>query len=176
MRVAGLCLAAVAAFSAAPALAATTINVSLSGTLQGTQNTVVCGQSSPSSCFSLYPSGSSTSPFSSPFSLSFVQALEEGDNPFSWGNAYTPEGLYSGILTYSGGTLTAKDISFSSLDPSCRTGQVGCRTTFASATAVTVASGVPEPKAWALMLLGFLAVGSAARRQMRAAARPAYVA
>ena len=92
-------------------------------------------------------------------------SLTEGDNPFSYGNTFGP-GLYSGTIVNHAGVLTGRNLQFVYADASCRTGAVGCRNIVAtSATFDVIEAAVPEPATWAMMLIGFGAMGVQLRRR-----------
>lgn len=167
----GLCVAVAAlGMAASPAEAANYV-VSISGSVTGTTVTTLCA--SGPGCL---PSAQTKSDL---YSGSFSKAigtldLKEGDNAFSFGSLYSG-GLFSGIITNNGGVLTGSNLSFSLQTCSAGAPSVGCQVTTGSARLFAVSGGVPEPATWALMLMGFGAVGSALRRSRRpAAARVAF--
>ena len=163
--------AAFAGLAAAPASATQYFDVHVTGNLTGTTSTVQCNAGSSAACLSTYPGGWSTESFVSSFSLMLgVMDLVEGNNAFTYGAAFGP-GLYSGTIFNNGGILTGRDLTFSYADASCRTGALGCRNIVASSASFSVLqAAVPEPATWAMMLIGFGAIGVQLRRR-----RPALV-
>jgi hypothetical protein len=100
--------------------------------------------------------------------------LKEGDNAFTHG-FLSGIGYYSGIINNTGGVLIGRDLFFSYENPGVRSQTVGSMYINARATtfAVSAVAPVPEPGTWALMLLGFGAVGTALRRAPRRTLQPA---
>jgi len=177
MRTATLSAAAAfAALAAAPASAVEVFNVGAFGTLTGSTYTIVCVSGSPPGCSGGGPGGQRVDPFVSSFSFSlYTSPLAEGDNPFSYGFEFGA-GFYTGIINNSGGTLTGRDLIFTRVDGgSCRQFLIGCQSVSATATTFNVTGGVPEPSTWAMMLMGFGAVGYSLRRRRKlgAMAQPA---
>lgn len=156
---------------AAPASAAL-VQLGISGNVQGTQQTIMCGPGASASCLASYPVLTRTESYSSAFSTSpFALDLVQGDNGFSYGDL-RGIGLFSGIINYDNGILTGRDLFFSRQSGGAQFGTVGGSTIFASAGTFAV-TAVPEPGTWALMLVGFLAVGTALRQRPRRALLPA---
>jgi len=157
----GLCASALTlAAVAAPADAAVYL-VGISGSLSGTTTTVLC--TGGADCNSA--NSQRVDPFASGFSTVLgTLNLSEGDNSFSFGSPYG-SGFFTGIINNAGGVLTGRNLSFS--QQSCAPGvpAVGCRINVGSAVTFAVSGGVPEPATWALMLLGFGAIGIALRRR-----------
>ncbi|UUR07824.1 PEPxxWA-CTERM sorting domain-containing protein [Sphingomonas glaciei] len=159
---------------ASPASAALT-QLTISGTATGTQTIIKCPPGAPTSCFTSYPSGNLTQSYAANFSQTILPIdLKEGDNSFTYGSVGTI-GYYSGIINFSGGVLTGRNLFYSYEDPGVRTITLNSSYINASARSFSVAAvtAVPEPGTWALMLVGFLAVGSALRRKPRRTLLPA---
>ena len=162
---------------ATPASAAL-VQLSISGTVQGTQSTIMCGPGSPASCLTAYPTFTRTESYGSAFTTSpFALNLVQGDNSFTYGDL-RGTGLFSGTINYNNGLLTGRDLFFSLQSGGAQFGTIGGSTVFASASTFSVAplaavTAVPEPGAWALMLIGFLVVGSALRQRPKRALLPA---
>ena len=76
-------------------------------------------------------------------------------------------GMYSGIINNTGGVLTGRDLIYVYENPGVRRMTVGSSYINASAQTFAVLAPVPEPGTWALMLLGFGAIGTALRRALR---------
>ena len=163
--------AALTGFIAAPASATQFFDVRITGNMLGTTSTVRCNSGSAAGCLATYPGGSSSDIFSRPFTWALgAMNLVEGDNAFSYGSSFGP-GLYSGTIINHGGILTGRDLQFVFADNSCRSGAIGCRNIQASSTSFAVLeAAVPEPATWAMMLLGFGAIGFQLRRRRSAAA------
>jgi hypothetical protein len=89
----------------------------------------------------------------------YMTYLPLGDSTFEWGHPRS-SGLWTGIINNSDGYLTGRDLFFSYEDSGLRFGQVGSGYILASASTFSVAGGIPEPGTWAMMLLGFVAVGT----------------
>lgn len=154
---------------AGPADAAVT-QLKISGTVVGTQTTIQCGIGPCS-----YPNPLLTQSYAANFTQALMPLdLKEGDNSFTYG-ALSGIGLYSGIINYSNGVLTGRNLTFSYEMPGVRSGTVGSSYITANATTFSVAAiaPVPEPGTWALMLFGFGAVGTALRRATRRTLQPA---
>lgn len=150
-------------------LSAQVFSISINGAVAGSQTTVMCSSGSGPTCLANNPSGVVTDDFAKAFDFSlFTTDLAQGDNAFSYGFVRS-SGYWNGIINNSGGVLTGRDLTFSIEDPTCRFGAVGCKFAFASASSFGVIGGVPEPTTWATMLLGFLAVGLAVRKNPRRA-------
>ena len=161
----GVAFGFLALLGVATPLSAQVFNLSINGTVTGSQTTVVCNSSSAPDCLTTYPGGVLNEQFLEAFNVSlFTAYLVQGDNPFSWGDARA-SGLYSGIINNSGGYLTGQNLSFIQEDSSCRFGAVGCQYVIASASTFNVVGGIPEPGTWATMLLGFFLVGMAMRNK-----------
>jgi len=160
----GLCASAVAlALVAMPAQAAVYV-VGISGTLTGSTATTLC--TSGPSC--LPGQSQQSSPFGNDFTRMLgALNLAQGDNVFSFGSPYSG-GLFNGIISNNNGVLTGRDLSFSFQTCSPGLPTIGCQLTTARAATFAVSGGVPEPATWALMLLGFGAIGTAMRRRRAA--------
>jgi hypothetical protein len=78
----------------------------------------------------------------------------------------TTQGNFDSILAGNG----AASNSTSSLSSSPTTFNSGSSTSFVWARFAAAATGVPEPSTWAMMLMGFLAIGLVVRRSIPAAA------
>lgn len=168
LLIAGLALTSFAT----PASAAVQLfNLSINGTVSGTQSTLVCNASSTPDCLQVHGGGLRNDPFSTSFSVAFGSLpLAEGDTPFTFGSEFS-SGVYSGIINNAGGVLTGRNLSFQQSDGgACRLGLIGCSSRIGTAATFNVVGGVPEPTTWALMLLGFGAIGGALRRQRRVTA------
>lgn len=155
---------------AGPADAAFT-QLKISGTVVGTQTTIQCGIGGTCS----YPSPLLTQSYAANFTQALMPFdLKEGDNSFTHG-ALSGIGLYSGVINYSNGVLTGRNLTFTFEIPGVRSGTVGSSYITANATTFSVAAiaPVPEPGTWALMLFGFGAVGTALRRAPRRTLQPA---
>ena len=163
--------AAIAGLTAAPASATQFLDVRITGDLGGAISTVQCGVGSNAACLSSFPGGSSSESFLRSFSLMLgAMNLAEGDNAFSYGYAFG-SGLYSGTIANHGGVLTGRNIQFVYADASCRSGAIGCRNIVGSSASFDVVqAAVPEPATWAMMLIGFGAMGVALRRRRPAPA------
>jgi hypothetical protein len=156
---------------AAPA-SAQMVQLSISGTLQGTKSTIVCGPASPPECLTTYGGATTSQSYEQAFLQSlFVPVLLQGDNAFSFGFSFGG-GEWSGIIHNDNGVLTGRNLSFLLVDNGVRFGTVGSNTINAQARSFAI-TAVPEPATWALMLLGFLAIGSALRQAPRRALLPA---
>ena len=154
---------------AGPASAAVT-QLKISGTVVGSQTTLLCGFGPCNS-----PNQTLTQSYATTFSQVLLPFdLKEGDNSFTYG-ALSGIGLYSGVINYSNGVLTGRNLTFSYEMPGVRTGTVGSSyiTANAATFAVAAVAPVPEPGTWALMLIGFGAVGPALRRAPRRTLQPA---
>jgi hypothetical protein len=166
----GLCASALAlTFVAAPA-SATVYVVGINGSLTGNTLTTMCTPGP--GCLSPQQSSNYSGSFDK---LLGPMNLVDGDNVFSFGSIYSG-GMFSGIISNNGGMLSGRELSFSM--QSCSPGQpgVGCQVTFGSTPLFAVSGGVPEPASWALMLIGFGAIGSAMRRRRLTTARVAFAA
>jgi len=166
----GLCASALAlTFVAAPA-SATVYVVGINGSLTGNTLTTMCTPGP--GCLS----PQQTSAFAGSFDkLLGPMNLVDGDNPFTFGSIYAG-GMFSGIISNSGGVLSGRELSFSLQTCSPGMPSVGCQLTNGSARLFAVSGGVPEPASWALMLIGFGAVGSALRRRRPAMVRVGFAA
>lgn len=145
------------------------VQLSISGTLQGTRNTIMCAPGSASTCFSSYSGGLLKESYSSTFTQALMPFdLKQGDNSFSYG-AVGSGGLFTGTINYDNGVLTGRNLFYSFETGGVRSGALGGSFINASAPSFSVAAitAVPEPATWALMLVGFLAVGSALRQAPR---------
>jgi hypothetical protein len=165
----GLCASALAlTFVAAPA-SATVYVVGINGSLTGNTLTTMCA---PGAC----PSPTQTSAFAADFSTMLgPKDLHEGDNFFTFGSLYSG-GLFSGFINNNGGVLSGHGLSFSMQTCSPGVPTVGCQLSTGSAPLFAVSGGVPEPASWALMLIGFGAIGSAMRRRRPTTARVTFAA
>nr|WP_240309351.1 MULTISPECIES: PEPxxWA-CTERM sorting domain-containing protein [Sphingomonas] len=165
----GLGAAAALTLFAAPVNAAVYL-VGIGGSLSGTTTTILC--TSGPSC---NPGNSQhVDPYSGSFSTMLgALNLMQGDNPFSFGSIYSG-GLFSGTINNNNGILTGLNLAYSF--QSCPPGipSVGCHLTTATAASFAVSGGVPEPATWALMLLGFGAIGTALRRRRPTTVRVAF--
>jgi hypothetical protein len=162
-----ICLLALTAPASAQML-----ELKISGTLQGTNSVIMCPPGSPLSCFSSYPGGTLTQGYTSEFTKTlFMNNLAQGDTEFRFGDLQS-QGLWLGIINNSNGALTGRDLFFSFQSSGVRSLLLGSNFINASASTFAVAA-VPEPATWALMLLGFGAIGSALRRAPRRALLPA---
>lgn len=153
---------------ATPASAQQLLN--LSGMLQGSQVTIVCAIGD-ATCTSANGGTTATSSYEREFLQTlFVMNLAPGDNTFTTGSL-TGIGLFSGTINNNNGVLTGRDLFYSYRDPGVPTGVLGSRTITATASsfAVSAVAPVPEPGTWAMMLLGFLGLGTALRRAKRPA-------
>ena len=151
-------LALCALVFAAPARAEL-LPYTLSGTISGTQTTVVCVPNDPACLV--------TTPFTQPFAFTLGLDLEPGLNEFQFG---------SPLISAFSGTILNEDDELSGLDMifearSCMPGNppVGCfwRTGAAATFVVQQGAGVPEPATWLFMLLGFGWVGIRQRAKYR---------
>ena len=159
----GVCLLFLLIGMASPA-SAQLVQLSINGTVAGTQSTVQCNSSSAPACLTTYPGGALTDPFLATFDFALTPVnLLQGANAFTYGNPRA-NGFWSGTITNSNGYLTGQDLSFVREDSSCMFGAVGCRFVVASAATFNVVGGIPEPGTWATMLLGFFLLGSVLRR------------
>ena len=157
-------LAAACLMGLATSASAAVVQLNISGTAVGTQTTLVCGLGPCSA-----PSPTLTQSYATTFSQSLLPFdLREGDNAFTYGSL-SGIGAYSGIINNSNGVLTGRDLYFSYENPGIRTQTVGSSyiTARASTFAVSAIAPVPEPGTWALMLIGFGAIGTAMRRAPR---------
>ena len=152
---------------AAPANATSFLNVGIDGTLFGTTQVTLCNSASPVEC--LFENGGAyrADTFRSDFGRQLgMMVLIEGANAFSFGHPRAT-GLYTGTILNDHGYLTGSNLWFSFEDSNSRFGGIGARSTFASASSFNVSGGVPEPSTWAMMLLGFGAIGTTLRRKRR---------
>jgi hypothetical protein len=155
-------MAACLVASAAPADAAL-VQLSISGTLQGTQSTIMCGPGSASTCLTTYSGGLLNESFNKEFGTALLPMnLVQGDNAFSYG-APRSGGMFTGTIRYDNGVLSGLNLFYSVESGDVSRGVIGSSFVNASARSFAV-TAVPEPTTWALMLLGFLAVGSALRQ------------
>ena len=146
-------------------LKAQLLNLSINGTVTGTQTTVQCNFASAPDCLATYPGGTLSQQFLAAFNFGLPSAvLGEGANAFTYGNPRA-NGLWSGTIVNSNGYLTGQDLSFIPEDASCMFGALGCRVVLASSATFNVVGGIPEPGTWATMLLGFFLVGSVLRKK-----------
>jgi hypothetical protein len=96
-------------FGLATPASAALVQLSISGNVQGTQSTIMCGPSSSMSCLASYPSLTRTESYSSAFSTPlFAIDLVQGDNSFNYGDL-RGTGLFSGIINYDNGILTGRE-------------------------------------------------------------------
>ena len=162
MRKASLLLALCAlAFAAAPARAEL-LPYTLSGTISGTQTTVVC-ELNPNEppCFV-------NTDFTLPFVFTEYLDLDPGLNEFEIGVRL--EFLFTGTILNENGELSGLDMFFGERSCSGVPG-VGCiwRSGTAPTFVVQQGAGVPEPATWLFMLLGFGWVGTRLRANTRKA-------
>lgn len=157
-------LAAACLVGVASSANAALVQLNISGTAVGTQTTLVCG---------LGPCSAPSPTLSQSYAATFNQSLlpfdlREGDNAFTYGSL-SGIGFYSGIINNTNGVLTGRDLYYSYENPGVRTITVGSSYINASARtfAVNAIAPVPEPATWALMLIGFGAIGTALRRAPR---------
>lgn len=156
-------------FGMASQASAALTQLSISGTVSGTQSTIACGIGSPISCYTSNPGGTRDQAYSANFLQTILPLdLREGDNVFNYG-ALSGIGYYSGTINFSNGVLTGRDLTYSYENPGVRTVTVGSSYVRATASTFSVAAitAVPEPGTWALMLLGFGVVGASLRRVPR---------
>lgn len=127
----------------------------LSGTIVGTQTTVVCVLD-PND-----PACLVNTPFTHPFAFTLTLDLEPGLNEFQTGSPYSSFGAFSGTILSENGELSGLNMIFG--QSSCGPGipGIGCFTRFGTAPTFVVqqGAGVPEPATWLFMLLGFGYVG-----------------
>ncbi len=164
-----LAITAACLFGMATQASAAMTQLSISGTATGTQSTIACGIGAPMSCYTSNPGGVQSQSYTSNFMQTLLPIdLREGDNAFTYG-ALSGIGFYSGTINYSNGVLTGRDLSYSYENPGVRTVTVGSSFINASARSFSVAAvtAVPEPGTWALMLIGFGAIGATMRRAPR---------
>jgi len=140
------------------------VSLSLSGTITGTTTTYSC-EPYELSC-------TASDPFTQAFDLQLQieqSALLDGHESFSYGNPYSDFGLFSGTIRREGDAYFGDEITFSRADPTIRYCGISCFGSTASGGAasfeVSSAAPVPEPSTWAMMLLGFGAVGYGVRRR-----------
>ncbi|QWC55995.1 PEP-CTERM sorting domain-containing protein [Erythrobacter sp. 3-20A1M] len=76
------------------------------------------------------------------------------------GYSYSPPGLKSGDV-YAGGKLLSTGTTYSN----CAGASNNCDAVFRYTGEVNAAGAVPEPATWALMILGFAAVGGSLRKR-----------
>ena len=156
MRKSSLLLALCALAFAAPARAEL-LPYTLSGTISGTQTTVVCvlNPNEPP-CFV-------NTPFTLPFVFTEYLDLNTGLNEFQSGRPL--EFLFTGTILNENGELSGLDMFFG--QRSCGPGVPGVGCFWRSGTAPTFVvqqgAGVPEPPTWLFMLLGFGWVGTRLR-------------
>lgn len=166
MRTIAVAIGLYSLFAAMPAEATVKVfDVTVSGTVTGVTTTIACNSGSPDTCLATYPGGNITTPFVQAFSNNFGPiGLEEGLNHLSFGFIYAA-GFYDLFVNRSGDFLTGTSVTYDYESAGVRFGQVGAFGTHASATSFAVAGGVPEPSTWAMMLLGFGAMGICLRRR-----------
>lgn len=144
------------ALQTAPASAAQFFNVTISGTLTGTQTFFDCIP-----IFGCTPSN--VTPFSGDFGFQTYMLLSEGPNPFDYGY-YLSTGEYSGTIIDTAGVLSIDSLSYYyqsfSGDP-----HPGSYIIQARGTSLNIAGGVPEPTTWAMLLIGFGGIAIALRRK-----------
>nr|WP_314442989.1 PEPxxWA-CTERM sorting domain-containing protein [uncultured Sphingomonas sp.] len=163
-------LAACLVGMASPA-SAQLLQLNLTGTLQVSKTTLTCGAVSASGgCMGV---ATQTQTYEDEFmQLVLSRPLEQGDNPFSYGSLRGSEGLWSGIINNNNGVLTGRELTYLFERGGVRTQTIGSYLINANARTFAV-TAVPEPATWALMLLGFLTVGTVLRRAPRRTLRPA---
>jgi hypothetical protein len=151
MRLLNALLGLLALLAGAPA-AATISPYTLTGTLSGSQTTIVCPLIGGPSCIE-------TNPFTQDFGVVVILDLGAGSNPFSFGSPYSGPGLFQGTIV-NNGALSGFDLTFGQSSCGPGTPGVGCINRSGSAATFTVQAGaVPEPATWAMLLLGFALVG-----------------
>lgn len=139
----------------------------ISGAVSGTRYTTLCTSSSPPECLVNNSGALLVEPISFSFNhVLFSQSLIEGDNFFSQLVASRTE--YSGIINNSGGILTGRDLNYFR-DSGAGCMSVGCFSEIGHANTFFVTGGIPEPTTWAMMLMGFAAIGVSMRRRRKAA-------
>lgn len=151
------------ALGAATPVSAAVLPYTLSGTITGTQTTVVCDLN-PNE-----PACLVNSPFTQSFAFTLSLDLIPGLNPFETGSPYSGFGAFAGTILNENGSLSGLDMSFG--QSSCGPGVpgIGCFTRVGSAPTFIVQPGVdvPEPATWLLMLLGFGVLGTTMRPARR---------
>lgn len=156
MRFAMITAALGAAFLSVPAQA-TVFVVSIQGTVTGTKETFFCTGALTPSCLE-----ASSHDFTLP--LGTVD-LVEGENTLTWGG-YRTSGEYKFTIIRNGNSLTGVNLSYNYI--SCSgSPPPGCYAIYASAPTFNVTGGVPEPATWAMLLMGFGAMGAGLRRRER---------
>jgi hypothetical protein len=163
-----LCAAIAAVMTCAPASATEPFRLWISGTVTGTTTTYNCGPGM-FNCVTY-------SPFSQDVLFDMPASSADyldGSHYFSWGNAYTEFGLYGGLISTSGGSFVGTDLTFNRATPDIRFCGSSCFATQvvagASTFQVSTAPPIPEPSTWAMMLLGFGAIGVSIRRGRKTA-------
>lgn len=169
-----LFLAAALLTFAVPASAQVSPAISINGTLTITRTTILCTSSSALDCLFVNPGGQLVQTLTRPFNLGLtsfdiVSPLVEGDNFFAANNNATRTN-YVGFINNSAGFLTGRDLQFTSQSCSGAFQGVGCFFETGAAASFNVVGGVPEPTTWAMMLMGFAAIGFSMRRRRRALA------
>ncbi|GAA4001630.1 hypothetical protein GCM10022211_10750 [Sphingomonas humi] len=156
---------------AAPANAAL-VQLGISGAVDGTKQTIVCGPSSPMSCITDNKGSLRTDGYQNSFDFLINPIdLKQGANSFEFGGLRNG-GVWTGTIFNDNGVLTGSNLLYRFETGNFPTQTIGAYSIRATATTFRV-TAVPEPGTWALMLVGFLVVGSALRQQPRRASLPA---
>lgn len=168
-----LYLAAVAAASLSePASAQLFTPLPFFGYVTGVKDLLNCG--SAASCDALIGTGVPFSEFGVPFEAAIsgdFGGAVIGDGQSVLLTQGSPSGVsaifYSGTVTNNGGVLTGTNLNY--FTNTCPEGSFSapCTTIRATAPTFVVRAGVPEPSTWAMMLLGFGAIGMAFRTKRR---------
>ena len=166
-----LYLAALAAASlSAPASAQFFAPLPFFGYVTGTEDRFNCGSSA--SCTALIGTGVPFSEFGVPFEAAIsgdFGGAAIGDGQSVVVTAGNPAGVsaifYRGTITNNGGVLTGTNLFF--YTNTCPQGLFSnpCTTVMATAPTFFVRAGIPEPTTWAMMLMGFGAIGFSLRRR-----------
>ena len=159
MRVLGLALAGAAALSLTTAVEATIINYTFGGAGSGTMSLNFNGSS--------YSWG--------------TLSLTVGTATFTQSNSVLAPETSPYYLIYSGNRAPNMDGVYFFFDPASSSqtaltftwSNVGDNNVHTGDTLTITQGAVPEPASWAMMLLGFGAIGFAMRRKARIAALPA---
>lgn len=166
-----LYLSALAAASlSAPASAQLFTTLPFFGYVTGTEDRYNCG--SAASCTALIGTGVPFSEFGVPFEAAIsgnFGGATIGDGQSVFVTTGNPSGVsaiyYSGTITNNGGVLTGTNLFY--YTNTCPQGGFSnpCTTVTATAPTFVVRAGVPEPTTWAMMLMGFGAIGFSMRRR-----------
>lgn len=133
--------------------------------------TLACNSASPIGCQGNTGYGTNSVTYQSYFSAGpYLTIANEGDTFFS-GLELQYHSFFSFTINNMNGILTGRDLSINYYSNQCAYGgAIGCiLTDGATATAFNVTGGVPEPSTWAMMLLGFGAIGYSMRRSRKVA-------